>query len=346
VTRCTHLLIAQLHRLDDARAGRQARTSASARDTRAREALYHRAMDHRLAGKVAIVTGGASGIGRALGEELASRGCEVVLADRQIALAREVEDRIVQRGGKAAAIELDVRDLDAFQRVVTETVRRSHRIDFLFNNAGIGVGGEIAGYRPEDFDDVFDVNLRGVAHGIQTVYPVMIAQRSGHIVNTASVAGLVATPGGGSYTATKHAVVALSKALRMEAVRYDVRVSALCPGSIRTPILTGGRYGRLGLEGASAAHVMKAWERTRPMAPEVFARRAVDRVLANDAIIVLPRWWKALWYLDRISPSLAMAFCRKLHESLRGELEAQGVSFERSASARRKNGGAGTRHVS
>src|SRR5262245_6530755 len=123
--------------------------------------------DSPLASKVAIITGGASGIGRALGEELALRGCEVVLADRQHALAEEVAKGITDRGGRAYGAELDVRSLPSFRAVIQKVLERSGRIDYLFNNAGIGVGGEMDSYAPEDWDDVIDVNLRGVAYGIQ-----------------------------------------------------------------------------------------------------------------------------------------------------------------------------------
>src|SRR5580700_4669041 len=143
-----------------------------------------------LEGKVAIVTGGASGIGAALGRALAARGADVVLADRQAGLAAEVAASIQDAGGRARSVELDVRQLASMARVVDETWARAGRIDLFFNNAGIGVGGEIASYAPRDWDDVFDVNLRGVAYGVQCVYPRMIRQGSGHIVNTASVAGL------------------------------------------------------------------------------------------------------------------------------------------------------------
>ena len=102
-------------------------------------------------------------------------------------------------------------------------MQQSGRIDYLFNNAGIAVGGEVDADTLDDWNDVFDVNLHGVVHGIQAVYPIMIRQRSGHIVNTASMAGLVAGPGEASYTASKHAVVALSKALRLEAERHGIR---------------------------------------------------------------------------------------------------------------------------
>jgi NAD(P)-dependent dehydrogenase (short-subunit alcohol dehydrogenase family) len=280
-----------------------------------------------LTGKVAIVTGGASGIGRAMAEDLAGRGVEVVLADRQTGLAEEVAGSIRANGGRAQVTELDVRDAVSFRRVAKETRRRAGRIDYLFNNAGIAVGGEVAGYTQADWDDVLDVNLRGVTHGIQAVYPAMIAQGSGHIVNTASMAGLVATPGEGSYTAAKYAVVGLTRALRLEAARYGVRASALCPGAIRTPILTGGRYGRLNMGGAKEEQILRLWEKMRPMPPRVFARKAIDAVLRNDAIIVIPGWWKALWYLDRLSPSLSGLLWSRAMNRLRADLEAGGAKF-------------------
>lgn len=262
--------------------------------------------DHSLHGRVALITGGASGIGRALGLELAARGCAVVLADRQAELAELAAASVRDAGGDGLAVELDVRDRFAFRRVAEETQARAGRIDFLFNNAGIGVGAEIERCDPEDWDEVVDVNLRGVIHGVEAVYPLMVAQRSGHIVNTASMAGLVPAAGEAGYTATKHAVVGLTKALRVEARRHGVRASALCPGAIRTPILTGGRFGRIRLAGVTAERVAALWERTRPMAPDVFARQALDAVLRDEPFIVLPRWWRSLWYLDRLSPALSL----------------------------------------
>ncbi len=254
-------------------------------------------------GKVALVTGGASGIGAALATELSGHGIEVWIADRQIAEAADLARRLTSAGGRAHVLELDVRSFESFQSAMSAAVQQSGRIDYLFNNAGIGVGGEVDSYDLADWTDVFDVNLRGVVHGIQAAYPIMIEQRFGHIVNTASMAGLITTAGQASYSASKHAVVALSKTLRVEARRHGVQVSVLCPGVIRTPILTGGRYGRNDL---SDEDLLKMGEALRPMAPEAFAKRAFRAVRADRAIIVLPAWWKALWYLERLSPSLSM----------------------------------------
>jgi len=120
------------------------------------------------------------------------------------------------------------------------------------------------------------------------------------------MAGLITGAGQASYSATKHAVVALSSTLRLQAARHGVQASVLCPGVIRTPILTGGKYGRLKMTGIKDEEILKWWEPMRPMLPEKFAERALRAVLRNDAIIVVPAWWKVFWYLERLSPSLSM----------------------------------------
>jgi NAD(P)-dependent dehydrogenase (short-subunit alcohol dehydrogenase family) len=271
-------------------------------------------MASSVSGKMAFVTGGASGIGAALATELAANGAEVWIADRQVGPAEELARRLKSGGGNAHAIELDVRKYPSFEGAVAEAVQQSGRIDYLFNNAGIGVGGEVDSYTLDDWNDVFDVNLRGVVHGIQAAYPTMIEQHSGHIVNTASMAGLLTTVGQASYAASKHAVVALSKTLRLEAARHGVQVSVLCPGAIRTPILTGGQFGR---NTVSETELLKMSEAVRPMAPELFAQRALRAVLRGDAIIVVPTWWKALWYLERLSPALSMRAAKVMLKRIR-----------------------------
>lgn len=274
-------------------------------------------MASSVSGKVAFVTGGASGIGEALTTELVRGGAEVWIADRQTGRADDLAQRLGNGGAKVHAIDLDVRDFSSFERGVAEAVEQCGRIDYLFNNAGIGVSGEIDSYTLDDWTDVFDVNLLGVVHGIQAVYPVMIRQGSGHIVNTASMAGLTTTVGQASYTATKHAVVAISRTLRIEAERHGVRASALCPGVIRTPILTGGEYGRIKMAGVSDDEMLRSWERLRPMDADKFAKRVLRAVLRNDAMIIVPRWWKAWWYMERLSPALALRFSKRLLKELR-----------------------------
>jgi short-subunit dehydrogenase len=128
---------------------------------------------------------------------------------------------------------------------------------------------------------------------------------------------LLAGPGTVSYSAAKHAVVGLSKGLRLEAERHNVKVSVLCPGAVRTPILTGGIYGRMDKTGATEEDILKSWEPTRPMAPEKFADRALRAVLRGDAIVIVPAWWKALWYLDRLSTTMSMQVGRLVLKRIR-----------------------------
>ena len=242
---------------------------------------------------------------------------------------RRPTDRASQRAGAAPqavahahAIELDVRDYPSFERAVAEVVRQSTRIDYLFNNAGIGVAGEVDSYTLDDWNDVIDVNLRGVVHGIQAVYPVMIRQRSGHIVNTASMAGLVTSAGQASYPAAKHAVVAISRTLRIEAERHGVQVSVLCPGAIRTPILSGGRYGRIAVSGVSEAGSSQGLGAIAADGTREIRRARLRAVLRGDAIIVIPAW-KAFWYLERLSPALSLRLAKLALNRVR-ELESTG----------------------
>jgi NAD(P)-dependent dehydrogenase (short-subunit alcohol dehydrogenase family) len=273
-------------------------------------------------GKVAVVTGAASGIGRALSEELARRGTTVVLADLQADEAEAAAASLRAAGGSASAAALDVSDFERVREVVERVAAEHGRLDFVFNNAGIGVGGEIRDHTIAAWNRIIDVNLRGVVHGVQAAYPIMIRQGSGHIVNTASMAGLSTAPLMASYSATKHAVVGLSKSLRAEAVEFGVRVSVLCPGVIRTPIIAGGRYGIF--VGARPEQQREAlarlFEGFRPMDVRVFAAKVLDQVARNRAIIVVPGWWKSLWWLERLSPGLVLVLARRLVATTRKEL--------------------------
>jgi NAD(P)-dependent dehydrogenase (short-subunit alcohol dehydrogenase family) len=145
--------------------------------------------------QVAIVTGGASGIGRALCEELARRGAVAVVADIDYQSAQTVAAAIVANGGRATAALLDVTRAEDVGRLVEDTARTHGRLDYMFNNAGIGVGGEVRDLTLEHWRKAIDINLWGVIYGTTAAYSVMLRQGSGHIVNTASAAGLVGEPG-------------------------------------------------------------------------------------------------------------------------------------------------------
>src|SRR5262249_11391621 len=182
-----------------------------------------------------------------------------------------------------------------------------------FNNAGIGIGGRVEFHRSENWERMIDVNIRGVVNGVQAAYGRMLRQGFGHIVNTASMAGLMPTPGIASYGMSKHAVVGLSTSLRAEASGAGVRVSVLCPGAIRTPALEWGKYHEA-LEGLGAETQRPVVERLRPMTSAAFAHAALKAIARNKAIIIIPARWSAVWWMNRISPGLALFLAHRTFE--------------------------------
>ncbi len=265
------------------------------------------------AGRTAIVTGGASGIGKSLSVELAKRGCEVIIADLQIELAQSVADQITSSGGKAEAQLLDVSDYQAVKALIEKTVARTKQLDFLFNNAGFANSGNLEDFNMDDWNRIIDVNIRGVVHGVHTAYPIMIKQGHGHIINTASMAGLTPGPAMALYCTTKHAIVGLTNALRCEAELHGVHATVLCPGVIRTAILDGGgKFGKLS-SGITEEFQRESWESLKPMDPDVFACKALDLVAQNKPIVIIPKWWGLLWAFNRFFPSLGLKVIAKGH---------------------------------
>ncbi len=261
--------------------------------------------------QVAIVTGGASGIGRALCQELARRGAMVVVADINYAGAQAVATAIDANGGRAAPAPLDVTQAADVQRLVEDTVRAHSRLDYMFNNAGIGVAGEVRELSLDHWRKAIDINLWGVIHGTTAAYAGMLRQRSGHIVNIASAAGLIGEPGLAPYSVTKSAVVALSAALRAEADAFGVRVTVVCPGFVDTAIYENA----IGVKIDKDEFLAKLPVRLVPAAD---AARAILRgVERNEAIVVFPFYARLLWWLTRINPSALAGFHRKMLANLR-----------------------------
>ena len=267
--------------------------------------------------KVAIITGGASGIGAALGRELAKRGAVVVLADVNAAGAAEVADSIRTAGGRAQAAGIDVTDAGAVAGMVNRVKSEHGRIDFMFNNAGVAMSGEMRHLTLANWNRVVDINLRGVIHGVHAVYPIMIEQGSGHIVNTASINGLVTLPLAGPYNAAKHAVVGLSLTLRAEGAGLGVRVSTVCPGFIDTPMKDNMTYVELDKAAGQKALPFK-------MHPaEACAKDIADGVDKNKALIVITPEAKLLWWLNRLFPSL-FAWANSLAANKSRRMRAEG----------------------
>ena len=189
-------------------------------------------------GKVAIVTGGASGIGRATCFEFARAGANVVVVDIDEAAAQATSDAIRAEGGEAIWVRADVSQSADVQRYVQTVTDTYGRIDVLVNNAGSGgLFAHLADYPEDAFERVLRINVMGTFMGMKYVLPVMLAQGKGAIVNMASVAGTVGAPGLGAYSASKHAVVSLTRTASGEVGRQGVRVNAVCPGPIQTDLI-------------------------------------------------------------------------------------------------------------
>lgn len=259
-------------------------------------------------GKVAIVTGAASGIGRGLCEVLLDQGAIVHATDIRIdALAG-----LASGAGELSTAQLDVtRALDVAE-LVRRVANERGRLDLIFNNAGIGVVGD---FRLIDLDDVrriTDVNLWGVVYGTKAAYEVMAEQGHGHIVNIASSAGVMPVPMQTSYAMTKHAVVGFSRSLRIEAATYGVKVSAVLPGLVRTGFF-------------EAATVVGDYDYQQemedvPVRP-IAARRAGELILAgvraNRELIAFPTSNRLILWLFRHFPALMMpALARTTTKSL------------------------------
>ena len=262
---------------------------------------------NKLANRVALVTGGASGLGRALCEQLAIDGALVIVADINIGRAEEVATAIRQRGGRAEAASLDVSSEAEFLKAVFNVVTAHGRLDYLFNNAAVAIVGELRDGNSADFRRVVDVNLFGVVLGTMAAYDVMRRQGFGHIVNLSSMAGLMPTPILTAYSTTKWAIVGFSTAVRAEAAGLGVKVSVVCPSLVRTDMGEHNVYWNVRKED-HLAQLPWRWM----LEPDQAAKCILRGVARNQEFIVFPITARLAWWMNRLCPWVFASFMRRM----------------------------------
>jgi NADP-dependent 3-hydroxy acid dehydrogenase YdfG len=193
-------------------------------------------MSDNIAGKVVVITGASSGLGEATARLLAAEGARVVLGARRAERIQTLADELTGRGGNALAVTTDVTDRHQVQRLVDLAVQTYGRIDVMINNAGLMPQSLLEHLKVDEWDRMIDVNLKGVLYGIAAALPHMQRQQAGHIINVSSVAGHKVGAGSAVYSATKHAVRALSEGLRQEVKPWNIRTTVISPGVVATEL--------------------------------------------------------------------------------------------------------------
>lgn len=254
-------------------------------------------MDYR--DKVVIITGGASGLGLRLGQAMAAEGAKVVLSDINEERLKEAQAGLKKDGWAASYVVTDVTSHQEVKDLVHGVFEREGRIDVMINNAGIGMLGSVCDLPLENWQRIVDVNINSVIYGVHEVYPLMIKQGFGQIVNMASLGGLIPLPGSVPYGMSKHAVIGLSLGLRAEAAAYGIKVNALCPSFVKTNILKDSETYNVG-ENAMSQLVSNIGG---AISLEEFIPEAMNGIKANKAMIVLPKKARLMHTLFRALPN-------------------------------------------
>jgi len=263
-------------------------------------------------GRIAAVTGAGSGIGRATALALAAKGARVAVTDLRAESARETVDRIVHSGGEARAYALDVADPAAVRHILAQIQHDFGNPSILVNNAGIAVGGLFLDTSLESWQKIVSINLMGVVHCCQAFVPVMVlAGGPGHVVNIASMLGYTGMRGVSAYCATKFGVVGFSESLRAELHEHGIGVSAVCPGMIRTNIISAGILESADLDVEAKREEIDRLYEKRNYPPEKVARAVLAAIRRNRAVApVTPEAWFA-YYLKRLLPGVVGWLGRK-----------------------------------
>lgn len=251
-------------------------------------------------GKKVLITGAGSGIGKATALQLAECGALLILSDLNRESLHQTADEARRLGASVVDTHIvDVSDWDDMQAMAGKVRKQHGALDILVNNAGVGMAGDFLSTTIEDWRWVLGINVMGVVHGCKLFAPDMVASGRGHIVNLASAAGYYAAPDMTAYSASKHAVMGLSEALRAEMSEQGVGVSAICPGVINTGIVASSR-----MRGATeqAQEKLVSFYRKRNYGPELVAEAILGAIQHNRAVVpVSPEAW-VLYGAKRFTP--------------------------------------------
>ena len=249
--------------------------------------------------KVAVITGAASGIGKCLGEKLASLGAHVVLSDINPSGLETTIKEIARMGGSVSGDPLDVADYEAFKIHIDGIIDSKGKIDYIFNNAGIAISAEFQDMTIEDWNKVVDINLNGVFHGSILAYKQMVKQGFGHIVNLSSIEGMIPFPTTGAYVATKYAVLGFTQGMWVEGRSLGVKTSAVCPGYIKTNIFDAAKIVNI-----DRVKIMDQYKLLEKMGitPEKCADVILKGVAKGKPIIPVTTLAHVVWRMARLSP--------------------------------------------
>ena len=255
--------------------------------------------------KIVLITGSASGIGRAAALEFASRGSHIIIADIDEKGLADTAREIAGRGREVLSVRTDVSKKEDVKNLILKSIERFGRVDVLVNNAGVGMNSEIRDMDISDWEWIMGINLWGAIHTIHYLLPHMIKQGAGHIVNVSSAVGLVSfVPIQAAYTTTKFALVGFSEVLRTELERFGIGVTVICPGSIKTPFFQTTKF--KGFKRDVMDFVPDSFFGT----PEGVAQEIVKGVIKNRPVIVVTWVAKFMVIMQRISPSISRFISR------------------------------------
>jgi NAD(P)-dependent dehydrogenase (short-subunit alcohol dehydrogenase family) len=263
--------------------------------------------------KIAVVTGAASGIGQATAIEFADRGVDLVVSDINEAGLDETVAAIEAKGRRAVALGVDVSKPDQVEGMISKAIDTFGRVDILMNNAGVGLSGEMRHLSLQDWEWIVGINLWGPIYGIHFALPHMVKQKSGHIVNVSSSAGLIASSCMSAYTTTKFGLVGLSEVLRNELARFGIGVTVVCPGFVKTNIFDTTET--RGMKDAPKGDDLPSW---LGISKEACAKDILRAVQKNKFLIIPGPEMKVVYSFKRFAPFL-----------YRGVTKMMGRQFER-----------------